>query len=335
MRSVTTIFLAGLACSDTLSAFLWSAVHFYFYGLKQDYTAPVRYPLCIFHDFSLYLAVLFHATSVWLTTTLGIQRCVIVVFPFKGPRLWTIRKSVFITIMAYLVSTLFFMPLFFMKTYSSHEILEGNSSITVCVSGMEPWFQQNNRLYDYTMAHYSFRAIFVQLLPCLSMFITTAVLAYKLRTEKILQRCKSANTDGQKSDVQHRQRTTLMIIIIMIIFLIVEIPTGIVFGIKLYEDLSEGTVIPENVDYPIAILQNFILLLSYHCNFWIYVGLSSRFRKTLKQILCGIRLKKRRAKDYLLGSSGSPYSSLTRHTAIRLHVVNGKNPNGQLYTPVD
>ena len=326
MRSVTTVFLAGLAISDTLSAFLWCAVHFYFYGLKEDYESPVLYPLCIFHDFSLYLAVLFHATSVWLTTTLGIQRCIIVVLPFKGPRLWTMRKSVFITLMSYILSAMFFMPLFFTKIYEPYKMHDGNATSTVCVSGMNPWFAENNRIYGYTMAHYLFRSVFVQLLPCLSMLITTTVLAYKLKTERILQRSVSGSGESQKSDIQHRQRTTLMIIIIMIIFLIVEIPNGIVFGIKLYEDLSDDIVIDKSVDYPIAILQNFVLLLSYHCNFWIYVGLSSRFRNTLKEMLCRMGKDDR---DY----SGSPYSTLTRHTAIRLHLVNGNGHNGHSYKP--
>jgi hypothetical protein len=47
-----------------------------------------------------------------------------------------------------------------------------------------------------------------------------------------------------------------------------------------------------SIDYPFAILHNFILLLSYHCNFWIYVGLSARFRRTLKDMLLGFRVKR-------------------------------------------
>lgn len=314
MRSVTTLFLAGLACSDTLSAILWCVVHLYFYGFKSDYTVPVQHPLCVFHDYALYLAVMFHATSVWLTTTLGVQRCIIVVKPFWGPRLWTMKKSAFMTLLAYLLSVMFFLPLFFMNNYKKIEVTENNITSVVCGVRVDPFFEK--RLYEYSIVNNSFRGIFVQFLPCILMLITTFVLAYKLKHGKILQRCISSAAEGPKRDFQHRQRTTLMVVIIMIIFLIVEIPNGIVFGIKVYENLSDNYIIETESDYSIAILQNFVLLLSYHCNFWIYVALSARFRETLKALICGFKVK-HTFERMMTVSSFSPASSLKRKRGIR------------------
>ncbi|XP_062575590.1 uncharacterized protein LOC134237516 [Saccostrea cucullata] len=313
MRSVTTLFLAGLACSDTLSVILWCVGHLYFYGIKSDYTIPVQYPLCVFHDYALYLAVMFHATSVWLTTTLGLQRCIIVVKPFWGPRLWTMKKSAFMTVLAYLLS-LFFVPLFFMNNYTEIEITENNTTSLVCGVKLDPFFYE--RLYEYSIINYSFRGIFVQFLPCTLMLITTFVLAYKLKHGKILQRCISSAAEGPKRDFQHRQRTTLMVVIIMVIFLVVEIPNGVVFGIKVYEDLTNHLIIDNETDYSIAILQNFLLLLSYHCNFWIYVALSARFRETLKALICRFKVKYT-FERMMTVSSFSPANSLKRKRGIR------------------
>lgn len=314
MRSVTTLFLAGLACSDTLSAILWCLVHLYFYGVKSDYTVPVQYPLCVFHDYALYLAVTFHATSVWLTTTLGVQRCIIVVKPFWGPRLWTMKKSAFMTLLAYLLSVMFFLPLFFMNNYKKIEVTDNNLTSVVCGVRVDPFFEK--RLYEYSIVNNSFRGIFVQFLPCFLMLITTFVLAYKLKHGKILQRCISSAAEGPKRDFQHRQRTTLMVVIIMIIFLVVEIPNGIVFGIKVYENLSDHYIIDTETDYSIAILQNFVLLLSYHCNFWIYVALSARFRETLKALICGFKVK-HTFERMMTVSSFSPANSLKRKRGVR------------------
>lgn len=286
MRSVTTVFLVGLAVSDTLGAFLWSCVHLFFYGIRQkEYTEPIEYPLCVFHDFALYLAVILHSTSVWLTMTLGIQRCIIVVFPFKGPRIWTMKNSIIMTTMSYLVGVFFFIPLFFMKHYTESELVNGSK---VCMERYAEWFESD--LSTYMSIYHVLRSVFVQLLPCLSMMVSTAVLAHKLRNEKIFQRGMSKIGKGQKKDYQHRHRTTLMVVIIMLIFLIVEVPNGIVFGIKIYD--TDNSIMPTSIDYPFAILHNFILLLSYHCNFWIYVGLSARFRRTLKDMLLGSRVKR-------------------------------------------
>ena len=317
MRSVTTFFLAGLACSDTLSVILWGLVHLYFYGIKTDYTAPVLYPLCVIYDYALYLAVTFHATSVWLTTTLGVQRCIIVVKPFWGPRLWTMKKSAFMTLLAYLLSVMFFLPLFFMNNYKEIQIEdENNVTSTVCGAKLDSYFDE--KVYsDYSIVNYSFRGIFVQFLPCTLMLITTFVLAYKLKHGKILQRCISSATEGPKRDFQHRQRTTLMVVIIMVIFLIVEIPNGVVFGIKVYEDLTGHTIIDIETDYSIAILQNLFLLLSYHCNFWIYVALSARFRETLKALICRFKVKHTFERMMTVSSGFSPANSMKRKRGMR------------------
>ncbi|XP_033755283.1 sex peptide receptor-like [Pecten maximus] len=326
MRSVTTVFLAGLAVSDTLSAALWSITHFFFYGIRDKRNEPLLYPDCIFHDFALYFAVIFHTTSVWLTLTLGLQRCIIVVKPFKGPRLWTIRKSTFIAVMAYLIPTIFFTPLFFMKNYIPfHFIADDNTTSVYCTAYLAPWFV--NDVKPFSIVYYIFRGVFVQLLPCVLMMISTAILAYKLRHERILQRHMSRIVDGQKRDFQRRQRTTLMVVIIMVIFMIVEIPTGIVFGIKFYEDTTNKLILTRDVDYPFAIFQNFLLLLSYHCNFWIYVGLSARFRKTLQNFFFGYSLKKT-MEEVISLSIRTPHNYSDRSTRQSL-VVNG---NGHCYT---
>lgn len=286
MRSVTTVFLVGLAVSDTLGAFLWSCVHMFFYGIRQKpYTEPIAYPLCLFFDYGLYIAVIFHTTSVWLTMTLGIQRCIIVVFPFKGPRIWTMKNSVIMTTVSYVLPIATFMFLFFMKNYSTKELPSGD---LVCMWKFASWFEED--ITTYMSIYHIYRSVFIQLLPCLSMMVSTVVLAYKLRNEKIFRRGMSKIGKGQKKDYQHRHRTTLMVVIIMVIFLIVEVPNGIVFAIKVYD--IDNNIMPTEIDYPFAILHNFILLLSYHCNFWIYVGLSARFRRTLKDMLLGSRIKR-------------------------------------------
>lgn len=324
MRSVTTVFLAGLAVSDTLSAALWSITHFFFYGIRDKIDEPLSYPDCIFHDFALYFAVIFHTTSVWLTLTLGLQRCVIVVKPFKGPRLWTIRKSTFIAVMAYLIPTVFFTPLFFMKNYFPfHFNSEDNVTHVYCAEDLAEWFI--NDMKAFSIIYHIFRGAFIQLIPCVLMMISTAVLAYKLRHERILQRHMSRPVEGQNRDFQRRQRTTLMVVIIMVIFLIVEIPNGIVFGIKFYEDTTNQLILTQDIDYPFAIFQNFLLLLSYHCNFWIYVGLSARFRKTLQDLFFGYSVKKTMEEDISM-STKSPNNGSIRST--RQSLVNG---NGHSY----
>ena len=221
------------------------------------------------------------------------------------------------TLLAYLLSVMFFLPLFFMNNYKEIQIEdENNVTSTVCGAKLDSYFDE--KVYsDYSIVNYSFRGIFVQFLPCTLMLITTFVLAYKLKHGKILQRCISSATEGPKRDFQHRQRTTLMVVIIMVIFLIVEIPNGVVFGIKVYEDLTGYTIIDIETDYSIAILQNLFLLLSYHCNFWIYVALSARFRETLKALICRFKVKHTFERMMTVSSGFSPANSMKRKRGMR------------------
>uniref|UniRef100_A0A336MJ99 CSON001960 protein n=1 Tax=Culicoides sonorensis TaxID=179676 RepID=A0A336MJ99_CULSO len=77
--------------------------------------------------------------------------------------------------------------------------------------------------------------------------------------------------------------TTLMLIVIVSAFLIVEIPLAVITALHIISSL-----LFEFLNYEIAnlfiLFANFSLVVSYPINFAIYCGMSRQFRETFKEI---------------------------------------------------
>lgn len=77
--------------------------------------------------------------------------------------------------------------------------------------------------------------------------------------------------------------TTLMLIVVVTVFLVVEIPLAVVTILHII-----SSTIVEFLDYRIAniliLITNFFIMASYPINFAIYCGMSRQFRETFKEL---------------------------------------------------
>lgn len=77
--------------------------------------------------------------------------------------------------------------------------------------------------------------------------------------------------------------TTLMLIVVVTVFLVVEIPLAVITALHII-----SSAIIEFLDYRVAnlfiLFANFSLIVSYPINFGIYCGMSRQFRETFKDI---------------------------------------------------
>lgn len=95
--------------------------------------------------------------------------------------------------------------------------------------------------------------------------------------------------------------TTLMLIVVVTVFLIVEIPLAVISGLHII-----SSAIIEFLDYRVAnlfiLFANFFLMVSYPINFGIYCGMSRQFRETFKEIFIrrGVSGKKDTSSRYSL-----------------------------------
>lgn len=102
--------------------------------------------------------------------------------------------------------------------------------------------------------------------------------------------------------------TTLMLIVVVTVFLIVEIPLAVITALHVISSL-----IIEFLDYSVAnlfvLFANFFLIVSYPINFAIYCGMSRQFRETFK--------------DIFIKNTGLSSSSAKKDGSSRYSLVNG------------
>ncbi|XP_069114775.1 sex peptide receptor-like [Argopecten irradians] len=278
MRSPTTILLIALAMSDTLSAGAISYIYVYIYGLGHADT-PMDYPMCYFYDYLSHLSSLFHTASVWITTCLGIQRYIVIAHPFVGPRLCTIRVSFFSVFGSLFLAVAMYTPRFLYTNYDYIRVVDENGfTQDLCLCHDNPDISEKyERLVNI------FRCALGQLVPCTLLIVTTFLLVRKLKTEskRILLLHAHEENERERRDFRQIKRTSQMIIILVIMFILVELPNGMVFAILFYDN----TLFSPMTTLYLAVILNVLVYVSFLVNFWIYVCLSAQFRKSLNDLL--------------------------------------------------
>jgi len=70
-----------------------------------------------------------------------------------------------------------------------------------------------------------------------------------------------------------------MLVVVVTLFLLVEFPLGVSMSIMIIENTADVAIVAEDTRYLLDLFLNFIILLSYPLNFFIYCAMSRRFRQ--------------------------------------------------------
>lgn len=132
-----------------------------------------------------------------------------------------------------------------------------------------------------------FRVIFVHLIPCIALVILNVLLFRALKQAQqrrdLLLSKKNQNQKTECKKLRDSNCTTLMLIVVVTVFLIVEIPLVVVTLLHII-----SSVFIEFLDYNVAnaliLFTNFFIIVSYPINFAIYCGMSRQFRETFKEL---------------------------------------------------
>lgn len=93
--------------------------------------------------------------------------------------------------------------------------------------------------------------------------------------------CENRKKESKK--LRDANCTTLMLIVVVTVFLIVEIPLAVITALHIISSL-----LIEFLNYDVAnlfiLFANFFLIVSYPINFAIYCGMSRQFRETFKEL---------------------------------------------------
>lgn len=139
----------------------------------------------------------------------------------------------------------------------------------------------------YFTTYFVFRVIFVHLLPCICLVALNCLLFRAMKQAQ--ERRENLFRENRKKEckkLRDSNCTTLMLIVVVTVFLIVEIPLAVLTLLHII-----SSVVIEFLDYHLVsiciLFANFALIVSYPINFAIYCGMSRQFRETFKELFLG------------------------------------------------
>ena len=228
--------------------------------------------ICKFNRIWTCFGTFFHSLSIFLTTYVAVQRSVVCAFPFNGPKIFRVKTSViYLLILTVCVFLQSFLSALSLKNVETTTLSFGNETLAVCVMifGQTVTFEKYLEI-DHILG---LSRVFINQLAASA--IVVFCMTYCLYTVK-WKRMKL----GKATDQKNTFRTTAMLALIMLIFVLGELPTTVdlcfvAFG---YPPWVNRDIMTD--------ISNAILQMTFEANIWVYVIMSKQFRNDLKTLFC-------------------------------------------------
>ncbi|XP_040168561.1 sex peptide receptor isoform X2 [Anopheles arabiensis] len=284
MASPTNCILMAMALCDMFTLLFPAPGLIYMYTFGNHYKPLSPLIACyVWNALNEILPAMCHTASVWLTLALALQRYIYVCH--APARNWCtiprVKKCI-----AYICATAFLhqSSRFFDKSYTLITIMWNGQMTNVCHVETANWIHKYTSEDFYYTFYFSFRILFVHLTPCASLVALNVFLFRAMKqAQKKRERLFKDNKKRECKRIRDSNCTTLMLIVVVTVFLVVEIPLGVITALHIISSL-----IYEFLDYYVAnlfiLFANFFLIVSYPINFAIYCGMSRQFRETFKGI---------------------------------------------------
>lgn len=173
------------------------------------------------------------------------------------------------------------------REFSDTTIYWEDQWVNVCQVDLSPWVREVVGENLYFTTYFVFRVIFVHLVPCVCLVALNCLLFRAMKQAQ--ERRENLFRENRKKEckkLRDSNCTTLMLIVVVTVFLIVEIPLAVLTLLHII-----SSVVVEFLDYHVVsiciLFANFALIVSYPINFAIYCGMSRQFRETFKELFLG------------------------------------------------
>lgn len=229
LLSPATILMQGLAAAD----FLTALSHYGFEPLFQSqYICETKkdvflynkcylpYPYCSMAFHLSVLSFTFHTVSFLITTCLGIQKVVAILFPIWTKYQLTNRKAAICCVGFFLLSISISIPRHFSAWFQ-----QGNSLNNQC-----SFHPIGDGVLQYSSIYYMMLQTILVTCCCLVMLMSTVYILYKLLTNKFRGRITKQR--------RQERRSVIMVIMILVVFLLTEVPKVILYLWWCYEYIT-------------------------------------------------------------------------------------------------
>lgn len=261
MATSTNVYLSALAISDTVKL-INDVLYFVVILMKHTEAENAAVVMANMYPYAHYIFNFAVCVTAWLTVSIAVERYISVCHPTQAKSICTIPRARNISIFVFIVMIVLTVP----SAMRYHAVLKVNPVFNVSCYRVEPTELGNNESFmkPYTWIQNSFRSI----VPLVVLIFLNARIIHELKRERI----KGKSLSG-------RNRITLIMIIIIIVFLVCITPDAVMsmfFGFGYVEEDSIVKGIREITDSLLAVNSAF--------NFVLYCTMSQQFRGTFCKI---------------------------------------------------
>jgi len=282
MRTPVNELLTWLAVSDilTMTSYVPFAIHFYIRYPSSGRNLAERHSRSwmTFLVAHINLTSTTHTISIWMCVTLAIVRYLHITSPtktnvFRVRRIQQIRKM---TVVVYILSALILIP-----NYLSNELRQKTCG-NVTVYYLEDLGLGRPGTETTVLVNVWLYALTAKLVPCLLMSIFGGLLVYTIHV-KIRHRRKILQISGNSSiRLSEHSRTTKMLITVITLFIVTELPQGVLILFSACVDNFFA-----NVYLSLGDVMDIVALVNNSINFVLYCSMSTKFRQTFVRLyLC-------------------------------------------------
>ncbi|KAI0230162.1 Sex peptide receptor, partial [Lamellibrachia satsuma] len=289
MLSSTNMILTWLAVADLLTMTSYFPVSIHFYILKHpqlEFPATFSHSWIQFMLFHINFTVVCHTIAIWLTIMLATFRYLFICYSAHSITMCSMRRTKLAILAVYIITTIMCVPNYLLTSIITRQIVVPLDNANVTDSTAQTYYMFVDSALAATMVNtvnYWIQAFLVKLIPCMLLTVLTILLLLAMhRAKRRRMRLKSQGRKDESERAQEHNRTTRMLLAVVVLFLISELPQGIltlcsIFIVDFFND----------VYWPLGDLLDIMALLNNSINFILYCTMSRQFRNTFTHIFCG------------------------------------------------
>lgn len=278
------------------------------------------YPWTVYVLIHAHVTQVFHTISIWLTLLLAVWRYLSVAHPLRSRDWCTLDRALLAILLAYICSPLVCIPLYLTYTiqeqsYRSPASLTANGTgispdvpmnHTLYVLGTSELARANESLLENI--NFWTYSVVVKLIPCVALtFFSFRLISALVSAKERRQNLKSNNANSSKKNLpvagcdpersvsgierhpppagpgsgsEKHDRTTRMLLAVLVLFLLTEFPQGI---LALLSGIL-GDAFFTNCYRHLGELTDILALINGAINFILYCVMSRQFRQTFSRI---------------------------------------------------
>lgn len=307
MRTPVNTILTGLAIADviTMSSYVPFAIHFYCVNPTSSST-PEKNSIhwMTFLLFHINLTNVTHTISIWLCVSLSIVRYIHIRSPSgaSAARLRRINQSKYLVLAVYMTSTIVMIP-----NYLTNEMKESknpNNETNNTIFVLKSLRLGSNDTEPLVLVNVWMYAVLAKLVPCLLISIFGGLLLYQMHSKIRLRKSFLKFSGSSHIKLQEHSRTTKMLISVIVLFLLTELPQGVLIILS-----ATKMSFFETVYLPLGDVMDIVALINNAINFVLYCSMSTKFRETFLRLYCGCSVRKQVRNGHALREKADTYTN--------------------------